>query len=785
MILLKKAMRSIWRGKRSYIACIALMAIGISIYTAFNMLYINLGSARDSLYESQRFADIFSVVRRIPLSTAQSLDSIAGIAKADGRISTDARVTIPGKEGKIITLRILSYDPAAPEPLNAFLLSSGTAPAENEILVGDAFLAANAISAGDALKLVIKGKEINTTVSGGAKSPEYVYAIPDTGTLMPDNEAFGFAYMTYPALAAITGGAGSADILSFMLEDGVKFEDIKTQLEDALAPYGLISLYARKDHASNAMLDTEINSLGSMATSMPMVFILMAVIILYIMLKRVIEQERGSIGTLKAFGFSDFQVLTHYLCYGLITGGLGGIIGGIGGLAMSGAFTQIYLDYFNLPALEAQPSPRYMLVGMVISLGAGVAGAYMGTRAMLKLTPSEAMRPPAPRNVKVDVVGRLPFLRRLLASNGYMAMRNITRSWFRSLFIVLGIAFSFSIIALTSSYTDMFDKLLFEQFTKVQLYDVKVTLENPRLYTDAVEAVYNVGGVSIAEGMLEVPAELRFEHLKESVSITAMESGANLQKIYDTVGGYNLQPPEAGLIISASLARELGAKRGGLLMMKTPYTGDREIPMPVMDVINENLGMTAYCELGRLCMVLEVPKSASAVVLKTEDTAHVKDVLLDGGNVSAVTDKAETRKVYDEMMATYGSMFIFMQIAGMGVAFAIITNTSSISLSERKREYATLRVLGMHPREISKILGFEYWLLTAIGMIPGIPLLRMLKTGMASMMETTMFTIPLDSPLSCYVSAAVSCLVTVGLCNLLAARQIAKFDMVEVLKERE
>lgn len=785
MTLMKKAIRSMWRGKRSYIACIALMTIGIAVYTAFNMLYLNLGFARDSMYRNQRFADVFASVRGIPLSTAQDMTWIAGIAQAQGRIGIDARVTISGKEDKIITLHMLSFDPYENDPLNDFYLSQGLPPGPDEILVGDAFMQANNLVPGDALSVTLGGKKLALTVRGGAKSPEYVYAVPDAGTLLPDNEAFGFAYMAYPALAAMTGELGTVNDLSFTLQDGVKYEEVKAQLEDALAPYGLVSLYPRKDHPSNSMLNTEIKSLGSMATSLPMVFILMAVIILYIMLRRVIEQERGSIGMLKAFGFSDWEVIAHYLCYGVVTGALGGIIGGIGGLAMSGGFTQIYLDYFNLPALKAQPSPRYMLEGLVIAVGAGAAGAFMGTRQMLKLSPSEAMRPPAPRVVKYDLIGMIPVLKLLLASNGYMAMRNIARSWFRSLFIILGIAFSFSIIALMSSYTDMFDKLLFEQFTKVQFYDVKVTLKEPKPYMQAVEAVYGVNGVSFAEGILEVPAELRLEHLKQNVVVTAIKSGASLQKIYDTVGEFNLQPPTGGLTISASLAKELDAKRGDMLIMKTSYSKDEEIPMPVINVVNENLGMTAYCELESLCTLLETPICAGSVMLTTDDTAYVKTVLLDAGNVASVIDKAEARKAYDDMMTTYGSMFIFLQLAGMAIAFAIITNTSSISLSERKREYATLRVLGMHPREIAKILGFEYWLLALIGMIPGIPLLRMLKTGMSSMMESSMFTIPLESPLSCYITAAACCLITVGLCNLLAARQIEKYDMVEVLKERE
>lgn len=345
MILFKKAMRSIWRGKRSYIACVVLMAIGIMVYTSFNLLYINLDKAAEKMYGEQRFGDAFASVRGMPVSMVGSLEDLDGIERADGRVTADARVMLPDKEEKIVTLRLHSFDPDEPEPLNTFLLTQGTAPADGEILVGDSFFKANSLRVGDDIKLIIRGKQAVFKISGAALSPEYVYAIPDTGQLMPDNEAFGFAYVTYSQLTAITGEQGLCDQLSFKLKDGVKFDSVKSQLEDALAPYGLIKVFDRKDQASAAMLEQEINSIGGMATSMPMVFIIMAVVILYIMLKRVIEQERGSIGTLKAFGFSDTQVLSHYLCYGIIASGVGGILGCAGGLAMAGGFTQIYLDF--------------------------------------------------------------------------------------------------------------------------------------------------------------------------------------------------------------------------------------------------------------------------------------------------------------------------------------------------------------------------------------------------------------------------------------------------------
>lgn len=785
MILFKKAARSIWRSKRSYIACVVLMAVGVAMYVSFNMVCVNLSAARDKMYDDQRFADVFAVVRGMPVNAAEDLGRLGGIEKAGASIAADARVVLGGKEEKLITLRIHSFDPNETEPLNAFLLTGGTAPSENEILVGDSFFKANNLKIGDTLKLIVAGKQIRPQISGTALSPEYVYSIPDTGQLMPDNETFGFAYITYGQLATLTGESGLADRLAFKLKQGVGFDDVKYTLEDELAPYGLINLFEQKNQSSAAMLDQEISSMSSVATSLPSVFIMMAVIMLYIMLKRVIEQERGSIGTLKAFGFSDFEVLTHYLCYGLIAGAAGGILGILGGVAMIGGYTSIFLDYFNLPAFSASLDPMLLVRAVAISGASGALGAFMGTRGVLKLNPSEAMRPPAPGAVTGDILGSLPFIRIFLASNGYMAMRNIARSRFRSLFIILGISFSFALIGLMSSYPDMMDKMLVEQFNKVQLYDVKVNLKEPKPYTAALESVYAVDGVSGCEATLEVPCELRHYNRKEGVVITGLADGSRLQKIYDSEGGFYVQPPKGGLILSASLAKKIGAARGDILMAKTIYTGDDEIPLPILGIVNEALGMTAYMEISSLCETLGVPISANSVLIESSNPAVVKSALESADNVSSVTDKNVTRRVYDEMLVTYSSMFTMMQFAGMAVAYAIIANTSSISMSERKREYATLRVLGMHPREIGKILGFEYWFLTIIGILPGIPLLRAIKAAMANMMDTSLFTIPLSTPLSSYITAAAGCFITVFICNLLSSRQIAGFDMVEVLKERE
>ncbi len=784
MTLLKQALRSVWRGRRAYLACIVLMALGICVYIAFNLLFANLSAAMDALYENQRFGDAFAVVTSVSESAVERLRGVTGVARVSATNVTDARVT-GLDDDRIITLRFSSFDPNDAERLNDFLLTQGALPGEDGFLLGEGFAEANGLLPGDVITTVIDGRETRLTVSGLVQSPEYVYAIPGTGQLMPDDSAFGFAFMEAGRLGTLTGREGLYTNLSFELEENALWGPVEAELEELLAPYGLEAIYERKDQPSHSMLSQEVESLGAMATSLPMTFIFISVAILYIMLKRIIEQERMQIGTLKAFGFSNGSILGHYLIYGGITGVCGGALGLLTGVWMTGGMTVLYLEYFSLPNIQVPPDPAVLVTGFAIGAASGLAGAFMGTRGILKLEPAEAMRPVAPPAVRGDVIGRLPILRALLASHGYMACRNITRNRFRSFFVVVGLAFSFAITALMGSFTELFDSMMLDQFKKVELFSVKVSFKLPAPGGGAAESARALPGVHRAELMLELPADLTRENLSENIAITGLEAESRLYHLYDSEAKAQIPLPPGGLVLTKNLAEKLRARRGDILTVKTAYTGDDEFKLPVLEVFNSNLGQSAFMRLDSLWELLDSPAVATALLLDASDPAVIREKLLDAENVSAITDQSQTRKIYEDMIDTYAFMLTMMQAAGAGIAFAIITNTASISLSERKREYATMRVLGMHPREIGRVVSFEYWTLALPALPLGMGLTRLLKQGLSEIIATEMFSFPVTTQPASYITSAAFCALAVLLSNLLAGRKIARFDMVEVLKERE
>jgi putative ABC transport system permease protein len=190
-------------------------------------------------------------------------------------------------------------------------------------------------------------------------------------------------------------------------------------------------------------------------------------------------------------------------------------------------------------------------------------------------------------------------------------------------------------------------------------------------------------------------------------------------------------------------------------------------------------------ELGALSALIGQPDTVSTIIFNTDNLPFVREYFKDSQNTATIEDKDATLNKYLAMLDPYMSVFYLLQIMGAAVAFAIIYNMSAISLSERKREYATLRVLGLTVDEICEIMRFENGLLSVIGMALGVPLAMSLSEALNLMMDTTLFSMPTTLPVSAYVSGVVGCAAAIVLTGLSTKNKIKKFDMVEVLKERD
>ncbi|MCL1844770.1 MAG: ABC transporter permease [Defluviitaleaceae bacterium] len=781
-MLLKKVYRSMWKNKRAYIACMFLISVGIMMRTAVGAASDGLERAKLNFYDEYRLAHVYASVGAISVGDAERLRDLPGIADVTARTKMEVRAELEDND-EIITLRVISFDPSEDMRLNNFQMTGLTPALPSDIAVNYMFMATNGLETGDIVTIIVQGRIFNFELTGSFLTPEYVYIAPSFTDILPDNEAFGIAYITAEAMENITGRHGIANDLLFSLQDGYEIDDVRLILEDALQPYGLISITAREDQLSYSLVDMQTSSMQDMATSMPLVFMFMAAVVLYLMMKRIIEQERMQIGTLKALGYSNGTVVFHYVCYGVIVGTIGGLVGFGLGAAMSGVYLQMFLEFFLLPGLEQPLSPMYFVFAMTISLGTGVFGSLMGAMRVIKLNPAEAMRHEAPKPIKYDLIGKIKPLKFILTSRGQMSLRGIMRNPVRSGFVVLGVVFSFSLLVVFGSMEHLIDGMIYSQFVDQRLYNVRVTLTHPIPYGRAVEAAHGVRHITLAEGILQMPASLTNAHVQTGVSITGVPADAQLYNIFDTTRRVRHDPPTEGLIITNGLADSLNADAGDILYLESPLLIGGGVHVPVVRVIEQAMGSGAYMELSALAALFNHAPVATAIIFNTDNLAYVTDYFRDSRYTASIEDKDTTLRKYFEMMDPYTSLYMVMNIMGAAVAFAIIYNTATISLSERKREYATLRVVGLTTDEVCEIMRFEYWLLSIIGMIIGVPFASMIMAAVNNMMDTEMFSMPTMLPLEGYITGVVGCAAAIVLSNWSAKRKIAKFDMVEVLKE--
>lgn len=788
-MLWRKMLRDMKDNKGSYLACITIIVVGLMVFTSFVIVSDNLNLSKDTFYFNQNFADGFADVKAMPYSEIGKLRSIEGIRQIQGRLIKDVRVLMPDR-GDNIYLRLVSTDPDIEDPINGVRLEQGIALTEDElnIWIDNKFFAANSLELNDQIQIITEGKKRNLRISGVGIGPEFVYAMRNSGDLFPKPEEFGIAYMPYEAMKSLFKEKGTVNNIVFTLQKGAEYKAVEDLLKPELKPYGLYSIYPRKDQSSDILLSGELEQLEKMGTSIPLLFLTVSSIILYIMLKRMLENQRGQIGVLKALGYTNREIRLHYMSYALVIGLAGGLIGGLLGIALSRTFTQMYMMFYNLPGLTSSVSPMSIFQGVLLSLlFSGFAG-YRGCSRIILLEPAEAMRPKAPMMGKSVLLEKVVFFWNMLTVQGKMAIRNMFRYKGRSAFIMVGIMFAFALLGTCWSMWELSEQMLFDQFEKVEIYDVKVALNGP-LAKDGVEReLSRLEGVKRVETKAEVPATLKYKWKRKDVAILGLPKDSQLHRIFDDYGN-KISPPEQGIMLSQRLAQLLDAKVGTRITFESIMSEKKDLQheVEVTAIIPQFMGINAYMDLEYLQSVLGQGEIVTTAMLSMDEekVALLHDEYQKSPFISGIEDRNKMLQQLRELMATYSGTIYIMLLIGIIIGFAIIYNSSIITVSERSRELASMMVLGMTPREVLSVVTFEQWFLSIFGMLGGIPLTKLLLAGLAQSISNDVYSMPTDfGSMTVIISTAIT-IASIWIAQLAASRRIGKLRIADVLKAAE
>lgn len=791
VVLRKKTWRDLKENKGVYIACTIVIAIGLMVYTSFSIVLENLEQAQQDFYHEAHFADGFISVTGYPENKVKALSDIPGIEQAEGRIVKDVRL-LDEKTDSNRYLRMVSLDLANTPTLNLVNIISGRAPndAQTEILVDPKFFAANHLALGDPVTVILEGQRATFHITGTAQSPEFIYALRTAQDLYPSPEDFGIAYVPLSSFKALVKEKGQVNDIVFTLAGGAKFDTVKDMLQTELKSYGVQSVIPRKDQTSNAILNSEITNLRGTTKTLPVVFLAVAAIILYTMLRRLVEQQRVSIGTLKAYGFANREIVLHYLSYPFLIGTFGGLLGGLSGVFLSYPFTTMYQEFFALPGFTSEFSLKYLFLGLVLSLSFSLLSGIKSSLDILRLEPAEAMRPPAPATANKTIIEKITWFWQRLSSQAQMGIRNVFRAPTRSLFTVIGLAVVFSLMTVSWSSQHMVDLLTTVQLEQVQTYDVKVQLSSPSPAGPVQQALLHEPGISKAEPLLEVPATLKNGWLKKEVALMGLAQDSTLYNILDK-RGQRVEVPTEGILLSKHLADSLNAKTGDLIYIESPWrqerSGEKGEYFKVKGVVPQYVGLNAFMEDNELRRFLQQGEISTSMLIQMapSEVGPFKSKYRNASNVASIESLQETGDKIRKMMDSYGFTTWLMAILGGIAGFALIYNSSIISLSERQRELASLRVLGMTPAEVLRVITSEQWALCALGILVGIPVAKGLDLAMSQAMSNDLYSLPAELPPLAILGAAAGTAFSVWVAQRRAYHKIKSLPFVEILATRD
>lgn len=782
----RKMLRDLWHMKAQVLAICLVMASGVATFVMSLATLHSLEAMQQGFYERYRFAEVFASLVRAPELVGERIRTIEGVQQVQTRTVASVILDVPGMAepgaGKLVSV------PDIGEPtLNALHLYRGRwldPVGRDEVLAHVSFVESHGFEPGDELEMVINGRLRKLTIVGVVLSPEYVLQVAP-GELLPDYERFGIFWMRRAELDGAMDMAGAFNDVALKLAPHASTDAVVEELDRILDPFGGTGAYDRDGHLPHLYLDDDIQGLRVIGLFAPSIFLAVAAFLLNVVLSRLVRTQREQIAALRAFGYSRFAVAGHYLKLVMVIVLIGVALGTALGMWMARGLASIYLEFYRFPMLEVALSPEVVLLAGGISAGAALAGTLMAVIMAMSLPPAEAMRPEPPTSFRPTAIERMG-MQRFVSPVARMVLRQLERHPLRAGLSIAGIATAVAVVVLGRFTSDAVEYMMSFQFELTQRQDVSVTFIDPTQGRVLYELA-NLPGVMAVEGQRSVPVRMSFGHRQRRVGVLGLDSEPELYRVLDE-REVPIELPLNGVMLSQALARRLEVLPGQSVTLEIMEARRPIRNVEVAGIFQEHMGLGAYMERSALNELMREDRLVTTALLRVDKTQidELYQQLKRTPNVAGVSVRAATIQSFDETLAETQRQFRVINLGfAIVIAFGVVYNTARVSLSERSREMATLRVLGFTRGEISMILIGELAVLTLVALPMGMAMGYGFAWLAATAFDTDMYRIPLVVSRHTYGFAAVAVLTAATLSALVVRRRIDRLNLIGVLKASE
>jgi putative ABC transport system permease protein len=594
-MLRRKLLRELWQLRAQAAAVVLVAGLGVAIDLGLSSSYQGLARSCAEFYENQRMAQTWAELPRLPQARLEPI-----------------LASWPGEWHARSVLPLLVDLPGHSEPTNGRLMGQrqdaglcrpkvvrGRGLSRNsrgEALINESFARAHGLVPGSKVEIQVQGRRLSLEICGWINAPDQIFSMRP-GALVPDPARFALIAMDPKAIARSLGLGHSVNQL-LTRSDQWSPEQQARELRRELEKLGVLSVVPLAEQPSNALFQQEVEQGQKLSGTVTFIFLLVAALILNLLVTRLVEQQRMTLGTLKAMGVPSSHLLLHVLSFGLVLGLLGGLAGTALGYGLSSLLLRLYDYYFEMPLQAFRPGLPALSKGILSSVFMAGLGSWRAARACMALQPAEAMRPAPPVHGRRFFAERWPALWSRLDSLSRLALRELGRQRGRFATGALSTAFGAALIVLAFSLQDSMQALLETQYRAIDDSDATLSLSR-EVASSARSELVEIDSVRRVEGILVGPAILRNGRREKAVSLTGLSSSARLLSPRNE-RGERIALPEEGLLIDSELAKILNLKVGDQVQVELRAWHKNSFQAPIAALTEGALGLSVYLKRAQL-----------------------------------------------------------------------------------------------------------------------------------------------------------------------------------------
>ena len=540
------------------------------------------------------------------------------------------------------------------------------------------------------------------------------------------------------------------------------------------------SHYSYRDYGACA------DRMDGIAKVFPVFFFLVAALVCMTTMTRMVDEQRNEMGTLKALGYSKLQIASKYIIYALIASILGSILGcSLGMYLFPTVIFNAWNTLYNIDQIKFLFQPGLILLASGSVTGITLLATLYSIYSELIEMPSQLMRPKTAKAGKKILLERISFIWKRLSFLQKVTARNIFRYKKRFFMTIIGIAGCSALLVAGFGINDSISDIVNQQYNVIYHYDATVSAKTSEI-TSQIKSLKGVKDV-YEEDHLAVTTKIENKDISTTVHIIS-----NDKKFKDFCtlfnGNKEFDLDDSSVLISQKMATKLNKKAGDTIKIKD--ANNKVIKAKIKGVFTNYVGHHIYASESLYKSWNTSAKTTHIYLIKSKKTTkkferNLGNKIMNIDGVQSVTFYSSLQKNFKDMIKSISYIVVVLVISAACLAFVVLYNLSNVNISERKREIATIKVLGFTRKEVDAYINRETILLTILGSLIGLGIgigLHHLIMNLAEM-DDIMFGRTINS-----ISYVISFVMTIGfsaIINLFMHKKLNNIQMVESLKAVE